>query len=145
MKSETRVSNALSSRAVARRVLSALRSLTTVFGMRTGGPSALKSLTVIRFALCQHRPIFPGSLPPSIVGTAELNYRVRNGNGWTLRAKDTDCYGAPSGTSFAALDAPWSSAALTTVQVVIHYRLFRAPSGPSLWCTFGDSNPGPTD
>ena len=105
MKSETSVSNALSSRAVAHRVLSAQRSLTTVFGMRTGGPSALKSLTLIRFALCQHRPIFPGSRPPSIVGTAELNYRVRNENGWTLRAKDTDYLtiginrlGAPSGT-----------------------------------------------
>ena len=29
-------------------------------------------------------PIFPGRLQPSIVGRNELNYRVRNGNGWTL-------------------------------------------------------------
>ena len=29
-------------------------------------------------------PIFPGGRPPSIVGSDELNYRVRNGNGWTL-------------------------------------------------------------
>ena len=39
---------------------------------------------------CQHRPILPGRLQPSIVGTGELNFRVRNGNGWTLTAKDAD-------------------------------------------------------
>ena len=38
----------------------------------------------------QHRPIFPGRRQPSIVGTCELNYRVRNGNGWTLTVKDAD-------------------------------------------------------
>ena len=27
-----------------------------------------------------HRPIFPGRRQPSIFGTDELNYRVRNGN-----------------------------------------------------------------
>ena len=39
---------------------------------------------------CQHRPILPGRRQPSIVGTGELNYRVRNGNGWTLTVKDAD-------------------------------------------------------
>ena len=29
-------------------------------------------------------PIFPARLQASIVGRNELNYRVRNGNGWTL-------------------------------------------------------------
>ena len=29
-------------------------------------------------------PIFPGRRQPGIVGRNELNYRVRNGNGWTL-------------------------------------------------------------
>ena len=33
---------------------------------------------------CQHRPIFPSSLPLSIVGTEQLNFRVRDGYGWTL-------------------------------------------------------------
>ena len=33
---------------------------------------------------CQHRPIFPSSLPLSIVGTQQLNFRVRYGYGWTL-------------------------------------------------------------
>ena len=39
------VSNELSFRSVSRQVLSPLQSLTSVFGMGTGGPSALKSLT----------------------------------------------------------------------------------------------------
>ena len=29
-------------------------------------------------------PIFPGRFQPSIFGTGELNFRVRNGYGWTL-------------------------------------------------------------
>ena len=55
-------------------------------------------------AMRQHWPIFPIRRQISIFGTAELNFRVRNGNGWTLCVNNTD-----------------------------------------LWCTFRDSNPGPTD
>ena len=40
----------------------------------------------------RHRPIFPGGCPPSIFGTDELNFRVRDGNGWTLIAIDTDYF-----------------------------------------------------
>ena len=40
-------------------------------------------------ALCRHRPIFPGRRQPSIVGTSELNFRVRDGNGWTLSVINT--------------------------------------------------------
>ena len=47
------------------------------------------------------RPIFPVRLQTSIVGIVQLNYRVRNGNGWTLYDIDTNFYsfrcGAPSG------------------------------------------------
>ena len=39
---------------------------------------------------CRHRPIFPGRFQPSIFSTCELNYRVRNGNGWILTVIDTD-------------------------------------------------------
>ena len=46
--------------------------------------------TVPSCGRCQHRPILPGRLQPSIVGTGELNYRVRNGNGWTLTVNDAD-------------------------------------------------------
>ena len=37
-------------------------------------------------------PIFPGRRQPSIVGRNELNYRVRNGNGWTLTLINTNFY-----------------------------------------------------
>ena len=40
------VSNELSSRSVSRRVFSPQQSLTSVFGMGTGGPSAIISLTI---------------------------------------------------------------------------------------------------
>ena len=39
---------------------------------------------------CCHWPIFPVRLQTSIVGTGELNFRVRNGNGWTLTVKNTN-------------------------------------------------------
>ena len=40
--------------------------------------------------LCWHRLIFPGRVQPSIVSTGELNYRVRNGNGWDLSVIGTN-------------------------------------------------------
>ena len=44
------VSVDLSSRSVSRQVFSALQSLTSVFGMGTGGPFALKTLTYVSYA-----------------------------------------------------------------------------------------------
>ena len=44
-----------------------------------------------RLAECRHRPIFPEGFPSSIFGVNELNYRVRDGNGWTLITINTDC------------------------------------------------------
>ena len=44
----------------------------------------------MRLLLSWHRPIFPGRRQPSIFGTDELNYRVRNGNGWTLIVINTN-------------------------------------------------------
>ena len=41
-------------------------------------------------------PIFPGRRQPSIVGRNELNYRVRNGNGWTLVLISTNLHVAKS-------------------------------------------------
>ena len=35
-------------------------------------------------------PIFPGRLQPSIVSRIELNFRVRDGNGWTLDLINTN-------------------------------------------------------
>ena len=41
---------------------------------------------------CWRRPIFPRRLRRSIFGTAQLNFRVRNGNGWTLCVSGTNYY-----------------------------------------------------
>ena len=48
MHSFASVSIGLSSRTVARKVLSPLQSLTSVFGMGTGGPSAFVTLTILK-------------------------------------------------------------------------------------------------
>ena len=51
---------------------------------KTGNPQ------ITRFAWCRHRLIFPGSFPPSIVSTDELNFCVRDGNRWILIVISTD-------------------------------------------------------
>ena len=38
------------------------------------------------FSLFRQRPTLPGGLPPSTISAEELNFRVRNGNGWILFA-----------------------------------------------------------
>ena len=40
-------------------------------------------------------PIFPGRLQPSIVSRSELNFRVRDGNGWTLALISTNYRSQP--------------------------------------------------
>ena len=42
------------------------------------------------FLLCWRLPILPGRFQPSIVGTSELNCRVRDGNGCTLTVISTN-------------------------------------------------------
>ena len=44
-------------------------------------------------------PIFPDRLQSSIVGRSELNFRVRNGNGWTLALISTNFAGATAPTN----------------------------------------------
>jgi hypothetical protein len=41
---------------------------------------------------CWRKPIFPGRHQPSIFGTSELNFRVRDGNGWTLAVINTNYF-----------------------------------------------------
>ena len=47
-----------------------------------------RALSALRFVLAL--PIFPARLQASIVGASELNFRVRDGNGWTLTAINTN-------------------------------------------------------
>ena len=39
----------------------------------------------------RHLPIFTGRVQPTIFGTSELNFCVRNGNRWDLTVIDTGC------------------------------------------------------
>ena len=68
-------------------------------------------------------PIFPGRRQPSIVGADELNFRVRNGNGWTLTVNNTNYISAADCSVTFYLKA---------------FALFA-------WYTFRDSNPGHPD
>ena len=52
-------------------------------------PSQTRPLLVLAL------PIFPGRLQPSIVGRSELNFRVRDGNGWTLALINTNYFVLP--------------------------------------------------
>ena len=52
---------------------------------------------------CQHWAIFPCGRPQSIFTTAELNFRVRNGNGWTLCVCNTDYFNLSQRTFFLVL------------------------------------------
>ena len=64
------------------------------------------------FVLCWRKPIFPGRHQPSIFGAGELNFRVRDGNGWTLAAINTNCVCCLTGqlnyntTLFQKMQAP---------------------------------------
>ena len=98
-------------------------------------------------------PIFPGRHQPSIVGRNELNYRVRNGNGWTLVLISTNCCLPVSRRRTFFIIAP--SQHLVKKELGDPYRirtdvngvrgrcLNHLTNGP--WCTFTDSNRGPTD
>ena len=91
--------------------------------------------------------IFPGSHPPSIVNVHELNFCVRDGNRWTLMTINTNSMDGfqpsfiskPSGLD--SLGDPYRIR--TDVNGVRGRCLNHLTNGP--WCTFRDSNPGPTD
>ena len=68
-------------------------------------------------------PIFPVRLQTSIFGRSELNFRVRNGNGWTLTVSNTNYISAADYSVTFYLKA---------------FALFA-------WYTFRDSNPGHPD
>ena len=50
---------------------------------------ALRSARRLLFVRSRHPPIFTGRLQPTIFGTSELNFCVRNGNRWNLTVIDT--------------------------------------------------------
>ena len=92
-------------------------------------------------------PIFPGSHPPSIVGVHELNFCVRDGNRWTLMTINTnyiDGFNHHLSSSAEAVEFFGDPYRIRTdVNGVRGRCLNHLTNGP--WCTFRDSNPGPTD
>ena len=56
-------------------------------------------------------PIFPVRLQTSIFGAGELNFRVRDGNGWTLAAINTNLLSFEKESKQRKL--PWNFSLLT--------------------------------
>ena len=92
-------------------------------------------------------PIFPGRLQPSIVGRSELNFRVRDGNGWTLALISTNYSGRSRlrGTTYSIRRKSGDPYRIRTdVKGVRGLCLNHLTNGP-FWYTFRDSNPGHPD
>ena len=98
--------------------------------------------------------IFPGRCQPSIVDRNELNYRVRNGNGWTLILISTNYMSSSTARKQTILYCPSRLLSRhflsgdpyrirTDVNGVRGRCLNHLTNGP--WCAFTDSNRGPTD
>ena len=85
-------SNCLSQMTSRLSVISAIAFEVDVFRLRNTSIAQTCTKLHIRTlcAIREHRPIFPVRRQTSIFGTAELNFRVRNGNGWTLCVRNTD-------------------------------------------------------
>ena len=97
-------------------------------------------------------PLFPARLQASIFGAGELNYRVRNGNGWTLALISTNfCLPVlPENILYYIVFRSLCQEEFgdpyrirTDVNGVRGRCLNHLTNGP--WCTFTDSNRGPTD
>ena len=101
--------------------------------------------------MCRRRLIFPVRLQTSIVGTGELNFRVRNGNGWTLIVIGTDSiFNAFNVKSIYILHRfravffgdPYG---IRTHVAGVRGRSLRPLDQRAVWYTFRDSNPGHPD
>ena len=112
------------------------------------GPSSIEPEPVLALS------IFPGRCQPSIVDRNELNYRVRNGNGWTLILISTNYMSSSTARKQTILYCPSHLLSRhflsgdpyrirTDVNGVRGRCLNHLTNGP--WCTFTDSNRGPTD
>ena len=108
----------LFSQAVARQVSSAYMSLTSVFGMGTGGPSWQSIPT----SFDGNQPIFYVKILTDSNSKKIITPTVYTVNGFLMVTH----------TGFEPMLTAWEAAVLTTW-----------PMGH--WCTFRDSNPGPTD
>ena len=105
---------------------------------------------------CWHLPIFPGRHQPSIFGTTELNFCVRDGNRWTLSVINTNLFislfsffgglfGDPCGTRTRVAAVRGRSLNRLTNGPIFFLSQSWLPPALSLWCAIRDSNPGHPD
>ena len=81
---------------------------------------------------CWHLPIFTGRHQPTIFGTTELNFCVRDGNRWTLSVIDTNLF-ISSLLTFWVFGDPYGTR--THVAAVRGRSLNRLTNGPILFST----------
>ena len=62
----------------------------SILGFWSRFPDKTKETTEVVVSFVLALPIFPARLQASIFGASELNFRVRDGNGWTLAAINTN-------------------------------------------------------
>ena len=62
----------------------------SILGFRSRFLDKTKETTKVVVSFVLALPIFPARLQASIFGASELNFRVRDGNGWTLTAINTN-------------------------------------------------------
>ena len=62
----------------------------SILGFRSRFLDRTKETTEVVVSFVLALPIFPARLQASIFGASELNFRVRDGNGWTLAAINTN-------------------------------------------------------
>ena len=62
-------------------------------------------------------PIFPGRHQPSIVGRSQLNFRVRDGNGWTLALISTNFVDTSSVSLFAVSIPRFAHSAVSPLSI----------------------------
>ena len=81
-------------------------------------------------------PIFPGRLQPSIVSRTELNFRVRDGNGWTLSLINTNLLSFEKESKqrklYFSLSSPYKSVLSCTLKTEQRYFLKSKASLPAL-------------
>ena len=126
------VSIDLSSRVASNRVLSAQTSLTSVFGMGTGGPSLLKTLTAFALWILTSRLKLTSS---KLTHFCVSRFQSSGFLPFTS---------FPLFYSFAFLLLNSLIYIPCTERFMHRYDYLRSVSRIR-WCTFRDSNPGPTD
>ena len=145
-------------RAASSQVFSAQVSLTSVFGMGTGGPSPWKSPTILLSLVKEHNVLSEFPFGNSCVGI-DLFSRAASSQVSSAQMSLTSVFGMGTGgpsslkiptfkaTSVALVHLQGFNPAMHRIPTWLRVSCFRNAFFICLciWCTFRDSNPGPTD